>query len=555
MARRLQRYRTIDRRPATRVPVERTTEHPTQHGAVDVFVSHVDEDKTVALNLALRLEEAGYRTWCYELDSYPGAGSEDEQVYAALRACRAILVVASPESLGERGAKVQNEVLLAVNIDRGRHPIFVLCGVDHATFERHELVYRVGVPVSLSLPPLERAEGVLEPEALGQVPDQICGGLERGGIHPGAPDASRRDDLTRFLLGERARPKPKTDDDRGAEGARWRWLARWARRSAIPATVMLIVGVIGMGPDVGSRLRALISRDNAVCVIPAQIIGDGDLDAVRPDAEKLQVFLDSYLTEVLKLGPWKVVAKAKIDALVEKYHMTPFAAAESLGVRKKIEPHLMLEGDGRRLFIMIIAPTGYTETSLEESFPHEDVVAMARWAVATTAKELQPDLDDARIQRVLMPLTATTNRKTKAATDWMYEGSDAPPGTPAPGAALDLSLVSVAYADDIEALIEEFRVALESRDAAHLAPLFVTMPDQQRQALQRYLDDTRELQVHFDRPDVTKFPDGTAFVTFLRHDTFRDRETGERVELTVRVNATMVQQKGAWKIQGFKRPS
>ena len=37
-----------------------------------VFISHVKEDADVAFELALALEEAGYSTWCYELDSIPG---------------------------------------------------------------------------------------------------------------------------------------------------------------------------------------------------------------------------------------------------------------------------------------------------------------------------------------------------------------------------------------------------------------------------------------------------------------------------------------------------
>jgi len=38
----------------------------------DVFISHVEEDADIALEIALGLEEAGYTTWCYEADSIPG---------------------------------------------------------------------------------------------------------------------------------------------------------------------------------------------------------------------------------------------------------------------------------------------------------------------------------------------------------------------------------------------------------------------------------------------------------------------------------------------------
>ena len=38
----------------------------------DIFISHVEEDADIALEIALGLEEAGYKTWFYEVDSIPG---------------------------------------------------------------------------------------------------------------------------------------------------------------------------------------------------------------------------------------------------------------------------------------------------------------------------------------------------------------------------------------------------------------------------------------------------------------------------------------------------
>jgi hypothetical protein len=531
------------------VDTQHTTQRETERSAVDVFVSHVAEDKTVALNLALRLEEAGYSTWCYELDSSLVAGSEDEQVHAALTACRAILVVISPDSLGESGMKVRNEVNLAVSLDERKSRLFVLHGVDHGTFQRHTLTYRLGIPVTIALPPLVGAEGVLPLGALGQVPEIICDDLDEAGIRPGERNSERIEDLSRHLRG--------LPPNRGKKQSEQK-VRHTARLLAVPIAAVLISVLAGtpVGPATLERLRMLLSRESAVCVMPTKIIPEGSLEAMRPDAETLHTMLDTYLTKILK-PPWKVVAKAKIDAIAGKGEKSPFEVAEDLGVTRKIEPRLLLEGDGRRLFINIIEPSGNMDTSLDETFVRHDVIAMARWAVRGTAKALQPDLDEKEIGRVLMQLTATTSRREREAYDAMYGDEEEPPvGPGTPHAGLGFGLVAVAHAaDDIERVIEEFRTALEAGDVARMAPLFVSMPDRQREALQKYFDGTRELQIRFDRPDVTTFPDGTAFVTFMRHDTFRDRETGERVELSVRVNASMVQQQGAWKIQGFKRPS
>jgi len=40
----------------------------------DILIAHVEEDAEVALEIALGLEEAGYSTWCYEVDDIPGPG-------------------------------------------------------------------------------------------------------------------------------------------------------------------------------------------------------------------------------------------------------------------------------------------------------------------------------------------------------------------------------------------------------------------------------------------------------------------------------------------------
>ena len=56
----------------------------------DVFISHVEEDTEIALQIALGLEEAGYTTWCYEIDNIPGpsyliqTGQTVEQAKASL---------------------------------------------------------------------------------------------------------------------------------------------------------------------------------------------------------------------------------------------------------------------------------------------------------------------------------------------------------------------------------------------------------------------------------------------------------------------------------------
>lgn len=64
-----------------------------------IFVSHVEEDAEVALVIALGLEEAGYSTWCYEVNSIPGP-SYLTQTGLAVKQSEAVVVVISSHSLG-----------------------------------------------------------------------------------------------------------------------------------------------------------------------------------------------------------------------------------------------------------------------------------------------------------------------------------------------------------------------------------------------------------------------------------------------------------------------
>ena len=58
----------------------------------DVFIAHVEEDAEVALEIALGLEEAGYSTWCYEVDSIPGP-SYLIQTGRAVAASKVVVVI------------------------------------------------------------------------------------------------------------------------------------------------------------------------------------------------------------------------------------------------------------------------------------------------------------------------------------------------------------------------------------------------------------------------------------------------------------------------------
>ena len=95
----------------------------------DVFISHVDQDSDIALEIALGLEEVGFTTWCYEFDSVPGP-SYLVQTGQAVKQCKSIAVLISPHSLDSH--QVTIEIVRAH--ESGKDFIPILRDITHSEF-------------------------------------------------------------------------------------------------------------------------------------------------------------------------------------------------------------------------------------------------------------------------------------------------------------------------------------------------------------------------------------------------------------------------------------
>ncbi len=115
----------------------------------DIFVSHVEEDAGVAIEIAQALEQAGLTTWYYERDCLPGP-QYLLQVPVAIDESKIIVVVISPHSLGSN--QVTSEIVRAYEVGKSFVPL--LLGITHAEFQQRQPVWRqaLGASTSLSLP-------------------------------------------------------------------------------------------------------------------------------------------------------------------------------------------------------------------------------------------------------------------------------------------------------------------------------------------------------------------------------------------------------------------
>ena len=115
-----------------------------------IFIAHVEEDAEVALKIARGLEEAGYKTWCYEVDSVPGP-SYIVRTGESVAQSQAVVVVISPHSLGS--SQVTKEVVRAHESDKRFIPI--LRDITHGEFQQRQPEWReaIGSATSIRIPP------------------------------------------------------------------------------------------------------------------------------------------------------------------------------------------------------------------------------------------------------------------------------------------------------------------------------------------------------------------------------------------------------------------
>src|SRR5215471_152887 len=99
----------------------------------DIFISYVEEDSTLALEIARGLESQDISTWYYERDSIPGR-SYLLQSGIEIDACRAVLLLISSHSI--RSYQVRQEVIRAYESNKPFIPLLV--DMSHGEFQQRQ---------------------------------------------------------------------------------------------------------------------------------------------------------------------------------------------------------------------------------------------------------------------------------------------------------------------------------------------------------------------------------------------------------------------------------
>jgi hypothetical protein len=155
-----------------------------------IFIAHVEEDADIALGIALGLEEAGYRSWCYEVDSVVGK-SYILQTGEAVAQSDAVVVIISPDSLSSN--QVTKEIVRAH--ESGRPFLPVLHGVSHVEFQQRQLEWREAIGASTSIRVSKEGMTALVPK--------IIEGVKSLGIKASAKVDTARINMIRTELDEK----------------------------------------------------------------------------------------------------------------------------------------------------------------------------------------------------------------------------------------------------------------------------------------------------------------------------------------------------------------
>ena len=115
--------------------------------APEIFISYVEEDSAIACRLAKELRAQQQTTWLYEEDGFPGV-SYLTQVFRAINACKAVVLVASGRSI--RARQVIKEVEAAH--ERDKKLIAVRVGMTQEQLMEADEIVLMALGTSVTLP-------------------------------------------------------------------------------------------------------------------------------------------------------------------------------------------------------------------------------------------------------------------------------------------------------------------------------------------------------------------------------------------------------------------
>ena len=211
----------------------------------DIFISHVEEDGQEALEIALGLEEAGYSTWTYEIDSVPGS-SYLLKTRQEIDKSKVMIFLISRDSLSS--SQIESEVIHAHEEHKGFLPLLKDIGFAEFKNRRPDYAQVIGARTTINIP--RSGTGLLIP--------RLVEGLKSLGLNPRSKSPTERLALIRDHLEEtwkakgqpppstpQPSPSPEVYDVQGKPEIRKKTWPAWLKITVL-AGVVIVVAVGGI---------------------------------------------------------------------------------------------------------------------------------------------------------------------------------------------------------------------------------------------------------------------------------------------------------------------
>jgi TolB-like protein len=276
-------------------------------------------------------------------------------------------------------------------------------------------------------------------------------------------------------------------------------------------------------------------------------------------------------TELSKVRALRVYSPEIIDRSAGAQPSNILDTAQRLGIRKLLTGSFHVLGNTVRIDAEIVdTTTGVQEGSDSVQGSLDDFFALQKKLVLSMLRRLPVDVSPAEDKSI----QTTTNTSINAyrlllESEGLVEEQPARGPTPtmkqAPGGPesrrtgllerFAAGFVRCAYAADeeldvaaqVRRVLEEYRVALQTKNLDRLAAVYMSFSSRQRAAVRAYLENAVGLTVEFSDFEIE--PRGPeVVVSYTRRDHFTDRVSAKTQALEVRLTKIMVHQNGQWKI-------
>jgi adenylate cyclase len=344
-----------------------------------------------------------------------------------------------------------------------------------------------------------------------------------------------------------------------------------ARRS--PRPLLLTIGLVGAAA--AAAVAVYLAR-------PALLVGGSAPGAAAPPAAPAAAELitvgvtgvsargevppwmqdttrDGLNTLLSKVRRLRVFSREKIDFLRQRRGLSEIEVAETLGIQKMISGSMAMENGDVVLEVRVVdISTGILDASESLRAPPGDLIELQNQMASTLISTFGVNLSPIEREELFAQRTKDTLDAYRRLADTFGEappGSDEPP-KPRPRTSwlrwTDVAWAQDAAHDEVLAVLEAYRAALEHEDVDAVAATHVSLSDEQRDGFVRYFASAEGLTVTLSGIDVL-FDGDEGLATFTRRDAFHDRDSGKEMQLEVRLSSVVVRQDGRWLLRGVRR--